>query len=791
MERSVRSRTRCLVLASAIACASEIAQADHEAAFYPSFYPQEIRIEAIDRAAASAGWPKARVHAYVGENLFDGFTPAADAAPIESLGALVTLTFDASPGRMPAARDAAARCAAARRVVRSLPAGAGTFVGYPYPVTPWHADYLQEFDLVRRAQVQYAASGADAPADGDIKVRAIGPLAQALLPASSKADSTGWDATLETFDVDRLAATETGNWLAPPWVKQGWFQAHKLYKDQVSGEAAAKSDATYRKLVTGDYRSPVERINLERMLVSTLVAGCERVVVGYTLRREYFNAEYSNGVENVAFDSQSGLVSRIFPRTVKLKDFPWNGWLRLGMSARPTAAWNPMGGLTDPFGRLLWLSMSDPALLPDPYGASWIANRVSVEPARKRAAISIPPDALRPDVGTGRLRAVGARKTARQVLRYSIVTSAFHDGTAMDKADILYPYVFAYRWSARDQAAATFDPLVARSTALMRQWLAGFKVIGTRTQTRDYGGDVKYSYRVFVVDVYLDHRSGDPWEAAAIAPPWSTLPWEVTVLMEEAVQRGIAAFSPEEAQRRSIPWLDLVRDRATGERLAALVDRFRDEGYRPAALESLVSASEARARWSALRTFYAQHGHFLVTNGPYRLDSWSAERAVLTVFRDPGYPQGVGTFDDYALPRKAFVSKVEDLGDRIEITADAEKVSRFQRSYELKRAPVEATSGNAPDPDSPECRYAVIADDGSVVRAGIAPFARAGRFVADLRELPGPGNYSVVIAMFAPPNRIDPAVKVVLHRVPGARKARQTTLTRLSMPAATGKAEFR
>lgn len=765
-----------------LACANRTAQG-HESPFYPSFYPQEIRIETIDAAAAAGGWPKALVHAYVGGDPFGGGTAPADAAPIESLHTFVVLTFDPSAGRAPAASDAPTRCAAARNIVRSLSPGVTGFVRYPYPVTPYHADYLEQFDLARRAQ--YAASAPGTATDQSLKIRADGRLAETLVSAEMKADATRWDATLEEIDLGQLAATETGGWVAPPWIKQGWFQAHLLYKGHVSRSAAAASDAAYRKLIAGDYRSPAERINLARLLVSTVVADCERVIVGYTVRREYFNADYSVGVENVAFDAQSGFLSRIFPRSVKLKDFPWNGWLRLGTPARPTAAWNPIGGFTDPFGQLLWLSISDPALLPDPYGDSWVANRVSVAPTSRTGEVSIPKDAVRPEAGTGRLRAVGAGKTAQQVLRYSVVTSAFHDGTTMGVADILYPYVFAYRWSAAGPGSgAAFDAAIARATALMREWLAGVKVISVTTQTRDFGSDLQFSYRVPIVDVYLNHRSSDPWEAAAIAPPWSTLPWEVLVLMEEAVQRGIAAFSPDEAQRRGVPWLDLARDRATGERLAALVDEFRDQAYRPAVLKERVTAMDARARWTALRAYYTQHGHFLVTNGPYRLDSWSAHGAVLQVFRDLSYPQGVGSFDAYAIPRKAYVASIDDRGDRIEIGADVEQVARFQRSYEITRAPFKPAPDETRDADRPQCRYVVIGPDGSVVRTGTAPLAGSGRFVLDLHDLAEPGTYAVMAAMSTAHNRMNPEVKMIEHRVAGNHSARQTPVTRLSMPAA-------
>jgi hypothetical protein len=107
------------------------------------------------------------------------------------------------------------------------------------------------------------------------------------------------------------------------------------------------------------------------------------MVAGYMLRREYFNAEYSAGIENIAFDSISGLESPAFLRTVKLKDFPWNGWLKLGIAQESGAAWNPVAGFTGPFGRKLWSALGDPAAFPEPYGDGWVLNRIAdVRPAQ-------------------------------------------------------------------------------------------------------------------------------------------------------------------------------------------------------------------------------------------------------------------------------------------------------------------------------------------------------------------------------------------------------------------------
>jgi hypothetical protein len=100
-------------------------------------------------------------------------------------------------------------------------------------------------------------------------------------------------------------------------------------------------------------------------------------VAGYVPRTEYFNDRYPEGVENVGHDALSGLNASIFIRTVKLKDYPWNGSLVLGIGGDPAAAWNPIGGMTDPFGRLMGFAVGDPALIPSPYDAGWMLNRIS------------------------------------------------------------------------------------------------------------------------------------------------------------------------------------------------------------------------------------------------------------------------------------------------------------------------------------------------------------------------------------------------------------------------------
>jgi hypothetical protein len=120
----------------------------------------------------------------------------------------------------------------------------------------------------------------------------------------------------------------------------------------------------------------------------------------------------------------------------------------------------------------------------------------------------------------------------------------------------------------------------------------------------------------------------------------------------------------------------------------SLVEAFERDAYRPASLRSLVTADEARKRWAALVAFYREHGHFLVTNGPYRLKKWSADNVALEAFRDLTYPLGVGSYDAYAIPRHGYVTRVEWNGDRVTLSGEIEMIDRFQRSYRLVRTPL-------------------------------------------------------------------------------------------------------
>jgi hypothetical protein len=677
---------------------------------------------------------------------------------VESLSGYLVATLD--PATAPAAR-----CALGQRIARSLGGPRAGFVPSPYPITPYHADYLQHWDLAESAR----KAAESAPAGVPPRLAARGPVAERLLKPS-KGEAKDRDATVEVVDLQSLLSpftVDVGGSFALPWLKEGWFHAYLLLAPSLTDPAARQAaEELERRLVTGAYEGPVERANLERRLVSRLTAGCERMVLGYTVRREPFNSEFSQGVENIAWDSQTGFDSDIFVRTVKLKDFPWNGWLKVGTPARPAAAWNPVAGFTDAVGRLLWAALGDPGLLPAPYGGGFVPHRavpVAVTSGGV-APIEIPEDAVLPEPGTGLFLPVGKGKTAKARVTYRLWGSAAHDNTRVTAADALYPYAFAARWSTRRGAGGVeYDEAVDAATAPARQALAGLRLVKVDSEVRRYS-DITFTYVVPVIEVYLSAASPDPQELAALAPPWSATPWHVTALMEEAVKRGVGAFSAAEARRRGVRWLDLARDPKTRQELGAILDGLARQNYVPEPLKRLVTPDEAHARWAALRQFAQRRGHFLVTNGPYELEKWSDGAVVLQVFRDMNNPLGVGTYDRFAIPRRAYVSRITARGDRLEVAAEIERTEKFLREYRLVREPL--GSGRDEDKvDVPVCRYVILGSDGAVAAAGVSREAQGSRLIVDLKGRLKPGAYTALVALVLGDNLMNPEVATAQLRI--------------------------
>jgi hypothetical protein len=757
-------------LAAALVLASGQSGAGHSVGHFPSYYPDEIRIDVVDPEAAAKGLADATVHAYVGAApKFSGPVPA-EVKSLKSLGSLLILSFDAASTRF---QSAEARCTAAGGILARLRDGKDAgFVFHPYPVTPYHADYLHHLDRVEAA-VGAVGTGSAPPA---VAVGAKSGLAQAIVQARLGSVARAADVVLEVVPVDDLisaASVQFSGWTGPPWIKEGWFHAYRLLAPALDAKDRPVAEKAYDRLIHGELRGGLaERVDLERRLVAALGHGCTRVVVGYALREEYFNESYPPGIENIAFDAVGGFNAPVFIRTVKLKEYPWNGKLNLGVPRASDSAWNPVAGFTDPTGRLMWAAVGDPAMIPFPINASWMPNRVQSELAKvegRSGGIKVPADALRPQPGSGMLKRVGDWAFASEKVTYEVLPSPFGDGTEQAVADLLYPYVFAYRWGDKANLGANaYEPRIGAALAPIRERLVGIKVVRVDQTKNAVAEGMELVVKTPVVEVYLNAAPGDERQVASLAPPWSTVPWHLLALMEEAVVRGYAAFSAEEAARRGVPWLDLVRDRALVTKLQELVAQFEREGYRPAPLKDLVTAEEAQARWRSLRAFAEKNGHFLVANGPYRLKAWTPGSIVLEAVREMTYPLGFGTFDRFVFPPSAVIDAASQDGRSVTVRASAAMTLKGGRGYTPVKEPLLHTTMRGVFPLLVVSRYLLIDAAGKVLKVDKMRWAEDGHFAIDLAPQLPPGDYTVIAGILLDGNAVQPSARVLRVRLGAA-----------------------
>ena len=295
-----------------LALGATIAQGGHELPIYPSFYPHEIEIRTLAPGAAAEALRAGQLQAYVGPGLSFPAKLPPDVQAIETLGAYVLLRINPESARV---KDAP--CAALAAVARDLGGRGDGVILHPYPVTPFHGDYLHHVDLAAAAKSR--VSEANFPV-GDLAIKASGDLAKYFPPSGD-----GFDVEIQEVDVAELIAAnmmELNGFIAPPWLKDGWWHALLALGEADSDDAQKQEiESDRRRLISGDVTGLADRINVARDLVRRLTTGCRSLVAGYTVKREFVNVEFSAGIENIGYDSLSGLASPMFIRTVKLKDF--------------------------------------------------------------------------------------------------------------------------------------------------------------------------------------------------------------------------------------------------------------------------------------------------------------------------------------------------------------------------------------------------------------------------------------------------------------------------------------
>ena len=225
---------------------SPAARAGHEISYYPSFYPQEIRIEALTPAAAAKEFANTTdpLHAYIGAApQFAGKAPSflKSAASLDCFHRRQVQSEGGAP--------AEPRCAV--RGGRGCLRTAGDRArGRRRARLPDHALSCGLSGSRRPRPRRQAGDASGCPPAGAHCARQRRPRAAAGRQCRTRLPDQ-WDISFEEVSVaDLLRQARVGAdiWLAPPWAKEGWFQAYHLLRSAVSDPARAeRADTLYER----------------------------------------------------------------------------------------------------------------------------------------------------------------------------------------------------------------------------------------------------------------------------------------------------------------------------------------------------------------------------------------------------------------------------------------------------------------------------------------------------------------------------------------------------------------
>ena len=395
------------------------------------------------------------------------------------------------------------------------------------------------------------------------------------------------------------------------------------------------------KLWNGQYSSVEERQQLMMQAASLALKDSVRVWLVDTILPVVLNS---------AVDAEADLVggfgSPVVWRTLRYKGGV-GGVINASMRMIPFSPWNPVAGLSWVYDTTLMSATQSYSFLSDPHSALPVLERaVSAEVYVLNGTVTqsssswlkltfvnsipVPPDAWWGfNVSSNRVITAGEAgvKSARVkvVVNYGDVIGKikYHDGTTMSMADwvIGWPLTFA----RVDPSSPLYDEAAVPSFQAWREYFIAQRFVSTSP---------------LVIEYYVNYTALDAELIVSQFANWPSVPWHAYAIGIRAEEKGLLAFSADKASKMGVEWMNYIGGPSL-DVLSKMLDESIAEGYIPFKdfLSKYTTVDDAKARYNALKTWYTQHKHFWVGDGPYYLDTanTTAHSAVLKAFIPPVY----------------------------------------------------------------------------------------------------------------------------------------------------------
>jgi len=378
------------------------------------------------------------------------------------------------------------------------------------------------------------------------------------------------------------------------------------------------------KLAQRTYRSMAERNNLMKKALFLATKDSVRVFLvdqnAAWVRRK--------GID-IATDYAGGYSARVWPYTLKLADKE-GGRVRAGNIEVIVDPWNPIAGSNWVYDNNLIEATLGRTYIWHPYtGLPILLGVKSVEltvnkdvPTFKNPEstwlkfskvdkVLVPADTWYAwDVKKQTMQTAGEagvkEANAKIVVNYGDIIGKVHyqDGSVMSLADFIVEYIIGFERASQD--SKLYDESSVDMFNTWREQFAAWKIKSTNP---------------LIIEYYTNYSELDA-ELTATFPVSSTYySWHFYAIGLRAEEEGKLAFSADKAKEKNVEWTNYIGGPSLSI-LKEMTEKSEKEGYIPFKnfVGKYVTPTIAKERFSSLKKWYENYGHFWVSDGPYYLE---------------------------------------------------------------------------------------------------------------------------------------------------------------------------
>jgi peptide/nickel transport system substrate-binding protein len=336
----------------------------------------------------------------------------------------------------------------------------------------------------------------------------------------------------------------------------------------------------------------------------------------------------------VSADVGAGVeTTKMAPFNLRIKDQEGGAVKSATTATLFTDPWNPVNGSNWVTSAFVQNAVQGGALMPDPYtGLAWplraekaavtvqtglpVSTNLDWVTLTTADSIAVPADAWADwDAKQQKFIAVGDGVTAKVkvVMTYPknmFTTVKWHDGSNLSVADFVMQMIMTFDQGKPE--SAIYDEDTAGIVEAYLSHFKGVKITSTNPLVIETYDDNFYA------DAELDAGLGAWWPSYG----YGEAPWESIAIGNAAAANKQLAWGAGGADRNSVEWTSFIGGPSL-DILAKGLDAAlaaKTIPYAPT-MSTFITAAEATARYTALKTWYTARGHFWDGTGPYYLAS--------------------------------------------------------------------------------------------------------------------------------------------------------------------------